>query len=323
LSLTWPYDVFDVVERLRGADEDGARIAELAPLSLHPPFPWGQRAYGRLLRARGRQLRGDLIECGVGMGGMSLFLAQHAVERGCRHYALDSFTGLPAPDATMDNAYFREGDYGSRAERGDLLDRFRREVEVRGLDHVVEVVPGFLDQTLGRLPADAEYALIHLDLDLYQPVFAALEALYPRLREGGILIIDDFFHPARGPARAVEAYFAGRGATPYLHVSFPYSVVIIKGEAPPAEGRRAVDGNRYSFQLLREDALLRRVVAESAARSEAEGDARSASEARLLLDVLDRPEELPSDIYDYWRALAQYWHSIGADRPAERAPVTI
>ncbi len=38
--------------------------------------------------------------------------------RGCRHFAPDSFTGLPAPDATVDNPYFREGDYGSRPESG-------------------------------------------------------------------------------------------------------------------------------------------------------------------------------------------------------------
>jgi hypothetical protein len=323
MTWGWPYDVFDVSDLLRQADEDGALIADLASLSLHPPFPWGQRAYGRLLRTRGKDLVGDFIECGVAKGGMSLFLAQHASSRGCRHFALDSFEGLPAPDKIADNAYFREGDYCARPERGNLLSRFRREVDARGLGAVVEVVPGYLDQTLHRLPADGTFALIHLDLDLYQPVLAALSTLYPRLVEGGILIIDDFFHQARGPARAAEAFFAREGAAPYYHVTFPYSVVVIKGEAAPVKARRAVDGNRYTFDLLREDALLRQVVAASAARAEAAGIAANASEARLLLNLLDRSAEAGSDIYDYWRALAQYWNDMDSDQPRERAPIAI
>jgi len=323
MKLVWPYDIFDVSELLRAADEDGSEIAGLAAFSLHPPFPWGQRLYGRLLRERGNELDGHLIECGVAKGGMSLFLARHAQRLGKKHFALDSFEGLPAPTPIRDNPYFREGDYAAREERGCLLDRFRHEIAQRQLQDVIEVVAGFFSETLDRLPPDDHYAFIHIDVDLYQSVLDVLEHLYPRLVPDGILVIDDFFHQARGPARAAETFFAQHGQTLVYHVSFPYSVVIFKAEPPKPGLLRSVDGNRYSFDLLRSDSLFREVVGASAARAEAAGLPRRADEARLLLALLEQTTESGAEIYDYWRALAEYWQDMDSDRPDLRAPIRI
>ncbi len=175
----------------------------------------------KLLRTRGDTLVGDFAECGVAPGGMSLFLAQHAKRLGTRLYTFDSVVGLPAPTPGHDNAYFREGGAQPDQTQVGLQQRFESETRQRGLEQTVSIVPGFLKQTLGKFNSPDRYSFVHIDLDLYDPVPDALEFFYPRLAEGGIMVIDDFLHHARGPARAAETYFGQHGIAPVYHVSFP------------------------------------------------------------------------------------------------------
>jgi len=313
--MTWPYDVFRLSPDLCVRDADAQDVVDLAHLSLKPPFPWGQLLYGELLKQRGGGLSGDLAECGVAKGGMSIFLARHAAKLGKKLYAFDSFVGLPNPDPARDNAYFRAGDYASRASRGDLLARVTREIRSRGLQDVVRIIPGYLEDTLKQLEANSAFAFVHIDVDLYRATQEALEFFYPRLAEGGVLAIDDFFHQSQGPARAVEAYFGKRRMSPVLHVSFPYSVVIFKGETPAAQHRRSIDGNRYSLDLLRQQHPLREALKQTVIALERSESDQEAADARLLLRVLSKVGDDSRDIYDYWRALAAYWHDMDSDRP--------
>jgi hypothetical protein len=74
-------------------------------------------------------------------------------------------------------------------------------------------VRGPVEETL---PANApgELALLRLDTDWYESTRHELEHLYPRLRAGGVLIIDDYGH-WDGARRAVDEYF-DRQAAPLL-----------------------------------------------------------------------------------------------------------
>ena len=51
--------------------------------------------------------------------------------------------------------------------------------------------------------------LLHLDVDVYEPTKLALEQLYPRVIEGGIVVLDNYgvFY---GENEAVEEYFKGK-----------------------------------------------------------------------------------------------------------------
>jgi hypothetical protein len=72
---------------------------------------------------------------------------------------------------------------------------------------VEETVPG---QTPSRL------ALLRLDTDWYESTRHELHHLYPRLADGGVLIIDDYGH-WEGCRRAVDEYFAASPTPPLLH----------------------------------------------------------------------------------------------------------
>jgi hypothetical protein len=72
----------------------------------------------------------------------------------------------------------------------------------------VHVVRGPVEETLpGHAPEGL--ALLRLDTDWYESTRHELEHLYPRLADGGVLIVDDYGH-WEGSARAVEEYFAAR-----------------------------------------------------------------------------------------------------------------
>lgn len=321
--MGFPFDLFDACWLPQDEGSMGQRITMLEPLCLKPPWPWGHWLYGRLIEERLDDLRGDFVECGVAKGGTTLFLGDFARRNGRRVFALDSFVGLPEPRLGLDNPYFCARDYDARPERGDLLERLKARIDAAGFNDVIVPIAGFFEQTLSSLPS-GPLAFVHIDADLHDSVLVCLEALWPRVVDGGIVVIDDFFHQAQGPARACSRFFQSVGVRPLLHVSFPYSVLVIKGETPPDHLGRSIDGHRYSLDLLRADPILRNAIGESTARAIAAHEQRTATNAVLLRDLLSPC--LPSrsgDIYDYWRALEAYWDDMDVETVAARPPLLI
>jgi O-methyltransferase len=272
---------------------------------MTPPYPWGQWFYGDLLERRCAHLDGDVIEAGVGAGGMSFFLALTLKDLGLekRVLAADSFQGLPQPHPVKDNPYFSRGEYGREVVRaGGLEGEVWLVAAGLGVGDMVVPVAGFFEDTLPHLDEQLRFCFVHVDADLYDSVLCALECLYDRLVDGGMIAIDDFFHPGQGPARAAAEFFAARGLHPTYHVVFPYAAVVVKGRT--TEGpRRSVDGNTYSFAWLRRDRVFVDAVAQSAER----GGRRARRNAELLLELLRTDTERRSDVYDYWRALEEFF----------------
>ena len=56
----------------------------------------------------------------------------------------------------------------------------------------------FIDFYKGWIPerfpeaSDRSFILVHIDLDLYDPIRDSIEFFYPRLVEGGIMVFDDY-----------------------------------------------------------------------------------------------------------------------------------
>jgi O-methyltransferase len=310
---TFPFGVF----RQQGFPGDvGELIEAVKPISMFPPYPWGNWLYARVFRERCAGLAGDIVEAGVGMGGMSVFLALLAKRDGLdkQVVSVDSFRGLPPPDPHKDNPYFTAAQYGpASGGEEDLLKSFWLATALQGVADRVEPVQGFFEDVLPALEPERRFCFLHIDADLFGSVTCALEHLYDRVVEGGIVAIDDFFHPAQGPHQAAAEFFNARRFSPLYHVVFPYSVFLIKSEEA-STAARSVDGNAYSLESLRRDDFFLQALEESLERSREEPRARA--NCALLLEVLRR-EPRYSDAYDYWRALEEFWewcdysHTLG------------
>jgi hypothetical protein len=138
---------------------------------------------------------GDTAECGAYLGATS-FLICRANEQATRfkrmHFIFDSFEGLSEPHR-HDGGYWRKGDL--TAKESVVRERLRR-----CKDFVL--MKGWIPSRFGEL-ADRRFAFVHIDVDLYEPTRDSIEFFYPRLNEGGILVIDDFgFSTCPGATRA-------------------------------------------------------------------------------------------------------------------------
>ncbi len=57
---------------------------------------------------------------------------------------------------------------------------------------------------------DKAYMFVHLDVDLYQPTLDGLEFFYPRLKKGGVIVVDDYGYTQFPGARKSVDEFVSR-----------------------------------------------------------------------------------------------------------------
>lgn len=152
-----------------------------------------------------RNVPGDLIETGVWRGGATILmravLKLHCVSDRTVFVA-DSFQGLPPPTDAADG-WDLTGDAGLAVS----VDQVRRNFERFGLlDDQVKFLVGWFADTLPKAPIE-RLSILRLDGDLYSSTMDALLALYPKVSDGGYVIVDDY---GSWPAckRAVDEYIA-------------------------------------------------------------------------------------------------------------------
>jgi Macrocin-O-methyltransferase (TylF) len=159
---------------------------------------------------------GDVVECGVLKGaGLMLWLKLLEIMSpgtNKRVVGFDTFEGYAGTDRPDErgaaSAFLAEADYVS--------------TDVAALERAAAAVsPDRVELVAGDVTVTAaEYAkanpgfrvsLLHLDLDVYAPTLAALEALYPRVVRGGLIVFDEYADNQWGESDAVDEFFADMG----------------------------------------------------------------------------------------------------------------
>ncbi len=70
--------------------------------------------------------------------------------------------------------------------------------------NIAETVPRFLDENPG-----IRFSLVHFDCDVYEPTKIALEALWPRISRGGVVLFDEYaLKEWPGETKAVDEFLA-------------------------------------------------------------------------------------------------------------------
>jgi hypothetical protein len=164
-------------------------------------------------------VQGDFIETGVWRGGACIFMrgvlkAYGVADR--RVYLADSFAGLPMPDPDRypaDSGDVHHTYHTLSVSRAEVEENFRR---YGLLDENVQFIEGFFENTLPQSDI-GPLAIVRLDGDMYSSTIVALEALYPRLSDGGFLIVDDY-GALQNCRQAVDDYRAAHGIDHPMHV---------------------------------------------------------------------------------------------------------
>jgi O-methyltransferase len=172
------------------------------------------------------KIEGDFVECGVWRGGNSILAAGvfKSMTSEKSAWLFDTFAGMTQP-TSFDINYLGEiadGKYRNtlRDDHSDWcycpIEEVRANFMNAGLlGERVKFVKGDVAETLAqtdKLPGSI--AVLRLDTDWYESTKAELDALYPKLSHGGVLIIDDYGHWG-GARKAVDEYFSGV-ARPFL-----------------------------------------------------------------------------------------------------------
>ncbi len=148
---------------------------------------------------------GDIVECGVFLGGTVLAIGEFARHFGLsdrQFYLYDTFDGFPKGVSEVDlhgkTVNFRSG--------ASFLEQTRSVVAQSAYPQdKFHFIAGPVEETLLEFRPE-RVALLRLDTDYFQSTRVELERLYPSLSPGGVLIVDDYgcFQGAR---RATDKFF--------------------------------------------------------------------------------------------------------------------
>lgn len=140
-------------------------------------------------------VEGAVVECGVWRGGMMGGIAT-VLGKNRQYHLFDSFEGLPpATEKDGDAAISYQRDKNSPHYFDNCsaeISYAQKAMEKTGVSF--QLHKGWFKETVSKVPFPEGIALLRLDGDWYDSTMVCLEALFPQVNDGGLIIIDDYFN---------------------------------------------------------------------------------------------------------------------------------
>ena len=157
---------------------------------------------------------GDIIECGVFRGNsLSRFLTFRSIlenNHSRKVYGFDSFGKFPPAKKNLNDKKFIKkwtnsiGDSISKDELNKILleKKFENFELIKGDVH--NTIPNFIKDK-----DSTKIALLHLDMDVYEPTKYAINKLFEKMSSNGIILIDDYMS-VEGATRAIDEFLKSK-----------------------------------------------------------------------------------------------------------------
>lgn len=169
---------------------------------------------------------GVYVECGVAAGAQ--IIVMHAAAPGKLIYAFDSFQGIPLPSNRDDQMpgirMLSDDEIKSLPNPGEQVLETTGATSVSEYDfwqhidtmfgqkrHCIKAVNGWFEETVPNTDT-GPIAMLRLDGDLYNSTRVCLLHLFPKVIEGGVVIIDDW--SLKGCRASCDDYFESIGYKP-------------------------------------------------------------------------------------------------------------
>lgn len=157
-------------------------------------------------------LPGEVFELGVYKGASLLRFATFRelleAPHSRRIVAFDAFGVFPRIGVgdSADNAFIDK--FEDEGGEGLSIEQITAVLKYKGIEKNIDLVKGDIRDSLptylDRVPA-CRIALLHLDMDVYEPTKLALELLWNKIVPGGIIVIDDY-NAVPGATRATDEF---------------------------------------------------------------------------------------------------------------------
>lgn len=165
---------------------------------------------------------GNVAELGVYKGDFAKEL--NRVFHDKKLYLFDTFDGFAASDDDAE----RKAGFSQETQAGYFSDT--------SVEYVMSRMPfrdrcvarkGFFPDTAKGLEHE-KFIFVNIDADLYEPILAGLRWFYPRMSDGGIVLVHDYYSKAFTGARQAVELFARENHVRFLPVGDTLSVAIRK-----------------------------------------------------------------------------------------------
>ena len=164
------------------------------------------------------KIAGDIVECGVWRGGSMMAIANTLLSLNDTQrnlYLFDTFEGMTEPDISKDidtnnmdaHTYLNNN---KKSEEDFIwayapLDSVKNNLHSTGYPKEnINFIKGKVEETLPYNEIK-EIALLRLDTDWYTSTKHEMQTLFPLIKKGGVLIIDDYGH-WEGAKQAIDEY---------------------------------------------------------------------------------------------------------------------
>ena len=138
---------------------------------------------------------GVIVECGTWKGGMIAGIAKLLGSR-YAYKLFDSFEGLPAATSKDgDDAIQWQSDTESETYFDNCAAQidFAKEAMSKAGITSAEYYKGWFEDTLPELNFATPISILRLDADWFESTLTILNSLYDKVRDGGLIIIDDYY----------------------------------------------------------------------------------------------------------------------------------
>ena len=161
-----------------------------------------------------KNVKGEICEFGIAQGATSRLLGAFILEAELKKnlFLIDSFEGLSVPtkDDELKDDIFNLGTMdkysGSMAfDKNLALSKLKK---INFPDNQIQIIPGFIQDTIGSKAYPNSVSFAYVDFDLYEPIKIALEYLHKVTISGAKIIVDDYDFFSTGAKKASDEFLA-------------------------------------------------------------------------------------------------------------------
>jgi O-methyltransferase len=163
---------------------------------------------------------GAFAEIGVYKGLTARLIHHYAPERAL--HLFDTFEGFTERSAAVELQSHRQT---TSLFSDTSLEAVRAFVHQRNENVLFH--KGFFPESIPSSLFDHTFAFVHLDADLYDPIFQGLSFFYPRLSPRGMIVVHDY-NSWPGSRKAVDEFFRDKPELPIPMPDKSGSVLIVK-----------------------------------------------------------------------------------------------
>jgi O-methyltransferase len=151
----------------------------------------------QLERLKKDKVSGAFAELGVYKGDSAQLI--HFMDKQREFHLFDTFEGFQEKDLAIESG--KAATYTKHNFADTSIERVRKRLN----DPKFVFHQGYFPETAEKME-DMQFALVNMDVDLYNPTKAGLEFFYPQLSPGGVIIVHDYNPDWPGIMKAVDEF---------------------------------------------------------------------------------------------------------------------